>query len=136
MITRQSHATVYVFDQDRAKDFYVNKLGFEVRDDAKMGEFRWLTVGPKAQPNFRIVLMPIAGGPRMDDKQREMLKELVKTGSLGGGVLVTDNLDREYEELKAKGVKFPQPPTKNPWGYSAVLEDDSGNYFSISENDE
>jgi predicted enzyme related to lactoylglutathione lyase len=136
MITRQSHATVYVFDQDRAKDFYVNKLGFEVRDDAKMGEFRWLTVGPKAQPNFRIVLMPIGAGPRMDDKQREMLKELVKTGSLGGGVLVTDNLDREYEDLSAKGVNFPQPPTKNPWGYSAVLEDDSGNYYSISENDE
>jgi catechol 2,3-dioxygenase-like lactoylglutathione lyase family enzyme len=136
MITRQSHCTVYVFDQDRARAFYVDKLGFEVRDDARMGEFRWLTVGPKAQPSFRIVLMPIAGGPGMDDKHREMMKELVKTGALGGGVLVTDNLDREYADLTAKGVEFPQPPTKNPWGYSAVLKDDSGNYFSISENDE
>lgn len=136
MIIRQSHCTVHVLDQDRAKDFYVNKLGFEVRDDARMGEFRWLTVGPKAQPNFRIVLMAIATGPYMDEAACEMMKKLVQTGALGGGVLVTDNLDRDYEELTAKGVNFPQPPSKNPWGYAAVLADDSGNYFSINENDE
>ena len=45
MIQKLSHATVYVVDQDRAKDFYVGKLGFEVRTDQSMGGFRWLTVG-------------------------------------------------------------------------------------------
>jgi catechol 2,3-dioxygenase-like lactoylglutathione lyase family enzyme len=54
MIQRLSHATAYVIDQDRAFDFYVNKLGFEVRTDQRMGDFRWLTVGPKAQPDFEI----------------------------------------------------------------------------------
>ena len=48
MIQRLSHTTVYVLDQDAARDFYVNKLGFEVRMDASMDNgFRWLTVGSK-----------------------------------------------------------------------------------------
>lgn len=51
MINKLSHVTIYVLDQDRAREFYVDKLGFEIRSDATMeGGFRWLTVGPKAQP--------------------------------------------------------------------------------------
>ena len=51
MIQRLSHVSIYVLDQDAAYDFYVNKLGFEVRTDQKMDNgFRWLTVGPKGQP--------------------------------------------------------------------------------------
>ena len=133
MITKLSHATVYVLDQDRAKDFYLNKLGFEVRDDARMGPFRWLTVGPKAQPDVRIILMAIAAGPAMDEPQCALLRKLVEGGAMGGGVLVTDNLKRDYEELKAKGVEFPEPPVEQPWGFAAVLKDDSGNYWSIGE---
>jgi predicted enzyme related to lactoylglutathione lyase len=133
MITRLSHSTVYVLDQDRAKDFYVNRLGFECRDDARMGLFRWLTVGPKAQPDVRIVLMGIAPGPMMSEEQCALLRKLVGAGALGGGVLVTDNLKRDHEELAAKGVVFAQPPTEQPWGYAAVIKDDSGNYFSLGE---
>ena len=133
MITKLSHSTVYVVDQDRAKDFYINKLGFDVRDDATMGPFRWLTVGPKAQPDVRIILMKIAPGPSMNGEQCALLRQLVEAGALGGGVLVTDNLKRDYEELKAKGVEFPQPPTEQPWGFAAVFKDDSGNYYSLGE---
>jgi predicted enzyme related to lactoylglutathione lyase len=133
MITKLSHTTVYVLDQDRAKDFYVNKLGFECRDDARMGEFRWLTVGPKSQPDVRIILMKIAPTPTMTEAQADALRSLVASGTLGGGVLVTDDLKRDYEELRAKGVVFPQPPTEQPWGFAAVMKDDSGNYFSIGE---
>src|SRR5207253_6327413 len=57
MIQKVSHMVVYVLDQQRAYDFYVNKLGFDVRTDAKMGDFRWLTVGPKGQPDLEITLM-------------------------------------------------------------------------------
>src|SRR6266853_6615234 len=54
MIQRLSHAAIYVLDQDSAYDFYVNKLGFEVRDDQKMDNgFRWLTVAPKGQPDLK-----------------------------------------------------------------------------------
>src|SRR3954470_10376411 len=106
MIKKLSHATIYVTDQDRAKDFYVNKLGFECRDDAKMGPFRWLTVGPKTQPDMRIILMPVAPGPMLSEENAASIKKLVAAGALGGGVMTTDNLKRDYEQLVAKGVKF------------------------------
>jgi catechol 2,3-dioxygenase-like lactoylglutathione lyase family enzyme len=62
MIQRLSHATLYVIDQDAAKDFYVNKLGFELRMDESMGNgFRWLTVSPKGQPDLQIILMKVDG---------------------------------------------------------------------------
>ena len=51
MIQRLSHTNIYVLDQDAAREFYVDKLGFEVRDDHTMDNgFRWLTVGAKTQP--------------------------------------------------------------------------------------
>ncbi len=133
MITKLSHTTVYVLDQDCAKDFYVNKLGLECRDDARMGPFRWLTVGPKTQPDVRIVLMPIGAGPMLAEAHAAALRELVAAGALGGGVLVTDDLMRDHELLTAKGVVFAKPPTKEPYGFAAVIKDDSGNYFSLNE---
>jgi catechol 2,3-dioxygenase-like lactoylglutathione lyase family enzyme len=60
MITHQSHTSVYVLDQDSAKAFYTEKLGFELRIDFTMEEdfegagagFRWLTVSPPNQPDL------------------------------------------------------------------------------------
>jgi predicted enzyme related to lactoylglutathione lyase len=133
MIKKLSHATVYVLDQDRAKDFYVNKLGFECRDDARMGDFRWLTVGPKTQPDVRIILMAVGSGPMCTEEQAAKIRELVTAGVLGGGVMTTDDLRRDYEQMKAKGVEFARPPTEEPYGFAAVFKDDSGNYFSFNE---
>jgi hypothetical protein len=61
------------------------------------------------------------------------LRTLVAAGALSGGVLVTDNLRRDHEELAAKGVKFPKPPTEEAYGFAAILVDDSGNFWSIGE---
>ena len=62
MIQRLSHASIYVLDQDAARDFYVNKLGFEIRMDQSMDNgFRWLTVSPKGQPDFQLILMKVDG---------------------------------------------------------------------------
>lgn len=134
MITKLTHTTLYVLDQDRAKDFYVNKLGMECRDDAKMGAFRWLTVGPKTQPDVRIILMAIGAGPMVNEAHAKAMRDLLAAGApLGGGVLATDDLRRDYELLKAKGVEFPQPPKQEPYGFAAVFKDDSGNYWSFNE---
>ncbi len=133
MIKKLSHATVYVLDQDRAKDFYVNKLGFECRDDARMGDFRWLTVGPKTQPDVRLILMAIGSSPMMKEDHATQLRALVAAGALSGGVLVTDDLRRDYEALKARGVEFVRPPTQEPYGFASVFKDDSGNFFSFNE---
>jgi catechol 2,3-dioxygenase-like lactoylglutathione lyase family enzyme len=131
MIQRLSHATVYVLDQDRAKDFYVDKLGFEVRTDQSMGDFRWLTVGPKGQPDVELILMKIASGPMLDEATAQQLRALVEKGTFGCGVLETPDVRKDYEELSKKGVRFKFPPQERPYGIETVMQDDSGNWFSV-----
>src|SRR5262245_40644017 len=133
MITKHSHSTVYVTDQDRAKAFYTEKLGLEVRDDVKMGDFRWLTVAPKTQPDACIVLMPIASGPLMTEEQASQLRGLLEAGVLGAGVLETDDCRRDCEELKARGVAFAREPKEMPYGIEALMRDDSGNFYSLTQ---
>ena len=132
MITKLSHATIYCLDQDEAIDFYVNKLGFELRMDATMGEgFRWVTVGPKDQSGLEIILMKIAPGPFTDQATADTLKELVQKGAMGTGVFDTNDCQATYEELTAKGVEFISPPQNQGYGTEALFKDNSGNWFSL-----
>ena len=131
MIQRLSHATVFVLDQDRAKDFYVGKLGFEVRTDQSMGGFRWLTVGPKGQPDLELILMKISPGPMLDEASAAQLRALVQKGAFGVGVFETPDVRKDYEELSKKGVRFKGPPEERPYGTETVMQDDSGNWFSV-----
>lgn len=134
MITRLSHTTVYVLDQDEAKKFYVDKLGFEVRNDATMDNgFRWLTVGPKTQPDLEIILMGLKEGPMFPAEKVAQLRGLLQTGMIGAGVLEVDDCRKTYEQLKAKGVEFMQPPTERFYGIEALMKDNSGNWFSMTQ---
>lgn len=134
MISKITHSSVYVLDQDSAYDFYVNKLGFEVRMDAKMGpEARWLTVGPKQQPDFELVLMPIVDAMMPDKETAEQLRLLVKRGIFGGPVLECEDIHATYNELTSKGVVFTKPPTHEFYKLEAVFKDDSGNWFSLGQ---
>ncbi|HEY0783593.1 MAG TPA: VOC family protein [Thermoanaerobaculia bacterium] len=134
MIQRLSHVPVWVLDQDSAYDFYVNKLGFEVRTDATMENgFRWLTVGPKSQPDFEITLMKIGTGGEIPEEAAKALRDLVTQGRLGAGVFETADCQKTYEELSAKGVKFDSPPKDQFYGIEAIFRDDSGNWFSLSQ---
>jgi predicted enzyme related to lactoylglutathione lyase len=133
MIQRLSHSTLYVLDQEAARGFYVDKLGFEVREDESMGGFRWLTVGPKGQKDLEIVLMPVMTSPMMDAATAETLRALVKKGAFCAGVLETDDCKRTYEQLKEQGVEFMQPPTERHYGIEALVKDTSGNWWSVVE---
>jgi predicted enzyme related to lactoylglutathione lyase len=133
MIERLSHATVYVLDHDSAIDFYTKKLGLEVRTDAKMGDFRWVTVGVPGQPELEIALMEPKPGMVLDEETAAQLRSLVEKGILGGGVFETSDCAATYEVLKSRGVKFKNPPEKQPWGVAAVFTDDSGNFFSLTQ---
>jgi catechol 2,3-dioxygenase-like lactoylglutathione lyase family enzyme len=133
VITKISHSAIYVLDYDSAKDFYVNKLGFEVRADEKMADtFRWLTVGPPDQPDLEIILM-VPGPPQHDPETAKQLRELVAKGALGAGVLSTADCRKAYDVLSARGVTFLQEPAERPYGVEAVFRDDSGNWFSLTE---
>jgi catechol 2,3-dioxygenase-like lactoylglutathione lyase family enzyme len=134
MISKMSHASIYVLNQDSAYEFYVNKLGFKVHTDASMGkDMRWLTVTPPGQPEIEIVLTPVIEGMGFTKETASVMKELVKKGTFGFAVFECDNLLATYEELKAKGVEFKKEPTKEFYGYEALFIDDSGNWFSLGE---
>jgi catechol 2,3-dioxygenase-like lactoylglutathione lyase family enzyme len=133
MIQRLSFTQIYVVDQDAAKDFYVDKLGFEVRTDASMENgFRWLTVGPKGQPELQIILMKI-DGPNLDRDTAATLRHLLEKGVLCGGVLETSDCRQDYEDLKARGVEFSSAPVERFYGIEAVMKDNSGNWYSLTE---
>ncbi|MDW3193843.1 MAG: VOC family protein [Cytophagales bacterium] len=134
MIARMNHVSVYVLDQDSAYKFYVDTLGFKVKTDAPMGPgMRWLTVCPPEQQDLEIVLMPIMEGPVLDKETADQLRALIKKGTFGFGVFQCHDLNATYEEMKAKGVHFQKPPTKEFYGYEALFSDDSGNWFSLGE---
>lgn len=134
MITKISHTSIYVLDQDSAYDFYINKLGFEVRTDAQFGPgMRWLTVGPKDQKDMEIILMPVTEGMSLNKEQAEQLTTLVKSGAFGFGVFECKDIYATYEELKAKGVVFSKTPKEEFYGIEAIFKDDSGNWFSLGQ---
>jgi uncharacterized glyoxalase superfamily protein PhnB len=125
-----------VHDQDEALDFYTKKLGFEVRSDvtvAELGDFRWLTVGPVDQPDFAITLMGIPGPPVMDPDTAGQVKDLMAKGFAGTVFLTTEDCRASYEELKARGVEFSEPPEERPYGIDAGFRDPSGNSFRLTQ---
>jgi uncharacterized glyoxalase superfamily protein PhnB len=131
-----ANAQVWVNDQDEALAFYTQKLGMEVRIDAtmpEMGNFRWLTVGPAGQPDVAIVLMAIPGPPVMDADTAEQVRQLMAKGFAGTVFLTTDDCRASYEELKARGVEFSEPPEERPYGIDSGLRDPSGNSIRLTQ---
>jgi catechol 2,3-dioxygenase-like lactoylglutathione lyase family enzyme len=137
MISKMSHATIYVTNQDLALEFYRDKLGFKVITDATMdGGFRWLTVAPNGQPDFEIILMEPKPGFMFEEEAANQLRALIAGGKLGAGVFDTPNCQATYEELSAKGVEFLSPPAQRPYGIEAIFKDNSGNWFSLAQHKE
>src|SRR5215813_9065482 len=134
MIQRLSHTTLYVTDQDAAREFYGNKLGFELRMDQKMGDFRWLTVGPKGQPDLEIILMKIGANCGNDEEATRQITTLLTEGKFGAaGAFQTADCRKTYEELVARGVEFAAPPEDKFYGIEAIFKDNSGNRFSLTQ---
>jgi len=132
MITNVSLVTVYVTDQDGAKRFYVDKLGFAERTDVTLGDgFRWVTVGHPDQPELDVTLM--VPGPPLDEDMSAAVRRALANGSMGGVGLQTDDCRKTFEELSAKGVEFVQPPAERPYGIEAVMRDNSGNWLVLVE---
>jgi len=134
MIKKLTFATVYVLDQERAYDFYVNKLGFKVHTDASIGQDnRWLTVTPPDQPEIEISLLLVVEGEMFTKETVKTVTELIQKGTFGHGGFECNDIYATYEELKSKGVEFAKPPKEEFYGVAAVFQDDSGNWFSLTQ---
>ncbi|HEY2174767.1 MAG TPA: VOC family protein [Mycobacteriales bacterium] len=135
MITIGS-AQLWVHDQQAALEFYTRKVGFEVRSDVtlpEMGNFRWLSVGPAAQPDVAIVLMLIPGPPVMDTETAEQVRDLMGKGFAGTVFLVTEDCRAAYDELVGRGVEFTEKPEDRPYGIDAAFRDPSGNHIRLTQ---
>lgn len=133
MIKRLSHTAILVLDQNEAVEFYTKKLGFEIRMDNTLEGFRWVTVSPKGQPDHEMVLMEPTPGFMYDEKTAQTIRTLIKQGAMGAGVFTVDDCRKTFEELKAKGVQFMSEPQERPYGIEAVMRDNSGNWFSMTQ---
>jgi len=131
MISNVSLMTVWVDDLDDALDFYTDKLGFELREDVTMGDYRWLTVGHPDQPDLKLVLS--VPGPPLDDEAAGYIRRMLAKGTMNGGGLNVDDCRKTYEELSARGVTFLNEPADRPYGVEAVMRDNSGNWWVLVE---
>jgi len=122
---------VWVLDQQEALDFYVGKLGLEVAEDQDLGFMRWLTVRVPGDPGRRILLEK-PGPPSMDEAAAAQIRELVTKGATGFTVgFSTDDCQKTYETLVARGVEFTQEPTTREYGTDVGLRDPFGNHIRI-----
>ncbi len=133
MINGIDIVSVWVLDQDSARDFYTGKLGFELTNDIKLDNgMRWLTVRPPGSTGQEFVLMDPAHS-MLDQQTAEQVRALVAKGALSPGVLATSDCRGDYAVLVQRGVEFTQPPAERPYGIEAILRDDSGNWFSFTQ---
>lgn len=111
-LTRVQLLSVPVSDQDRARDFYVNTLGFDLISDTQLGPGqRWIQVGaPGAQTSLTLVTW----------------FETMPAGSLRGLVLESDDLEADIKALAARGVTVSDVQAA-PWGHFVTCEDPDGN---------
>jgi catechol 2,3-dioxygenase-like lactoylglutathione lyase family enzyme len=133
MITGISIVSVWVLDQDSAKEFYTKKLGFTLTNDVRMeGGMRWLTVRPPGSENQELVLMDPMHS-MLDEETAQQVRVLVAKGALSPGVMSTTDCKGDHHVLAADGVEFTMEPAERPYGTEAIMRDDSGNWFSFTQ---
>jgi predicted enzyme related to lactoylglutathione lyase len=119
MIKQIKFVSIPVADQDRALDFYTEKLGFTIMTDQPFDDKqRWIELRiPKAET--RVVLFT-------PDEQKDRIGTFMNTS------FICDDIEKTYGELKARGVEFADPPKKEQWGTYAIFKDSEGNSFVLS----
>ncbi len=126
MIDRVGTVSVFVSDQDRAKAFYTDVLGFELRTDAPLfpgATARWVAVAPKGAATEVVLYLP-------DENWAHYQQVVGKSQALTFNV--TD-MAALHADLRAKGVVFVQEPDPQPWGTYAMIQDSEGNHLILVE---
>ncbi|HEY8879126.1 MAG TPA: VOC family protein [Roseateles sp.] len=121
-------------DPEASLAFYRDTLGFEVRNDVGYNGLRWITVGPKGQPNTSIVLHPPAVTPGITEDERRTITEMMAKGTFGMLILATADLDKTFAKLQAEDAEIVEEPTMQPYGVrDCAVRDPAGNLLRIQE---
>jgi len=122
--------TVYVDDQDKALRFYTEVLGFVKKADVSQESYRWLTVASPEEPEGTEILLE-----RNDDEAVTTFQQAMFEQGQTAALFESDDIQRDYDRIKAAGAEFTMPPTKVTGSTIAILNDTCGNLIQIAQYD-
>jgi predicted enzyme related to lactoylglutathione lyase len=119
-------SSIFVTDQQKAMDFYTQKVGFVVKTDVPAGEYKWLTVGTE-DSEFELLLEPNAH-PASKEYQDKIFAD-----GIPATMFFVDDIKKEYDRLKGLGVEFKTEPVDAGGVMIAVFNDTCGNYITLCQ---
>jgi predicted enzyme related to lactoylglutathione lyase len=120
--------TIYVDDQQKALRFYTEVLGFVKKADFSNGPYRWLTVASPEDSDGPELQLALNDNPAAAAYQRAIFQQ-----NLPAAMFFTDDVQADYERMKARGAEFTMPPTSVTGSSIAVLSDTCGNLIQVSQ---
>jgi len=120
--------SVYVDDQDKALRFYTDVLGFAKKADFSQGPFRWLTVGSPDEPDGTELQLALNNNPAAKSYQQAIFQQ-----GQPAAMFFTDDVQADYERMKARGAEFTMPPTGVTASKIAMLNDTCGNLIQVTQ---
>jgi predicted enzyme related to lactoylglutathione lyase len=120
--------SVYVDDQEKALRFYTEVLGFAKKADFNNGPYRWLTVGSPEEPDGTQLQLALNNNPAAKAYQQAMFQQ-----NQPAAMFYTDDLQADYEAMKARGAEFTMPPTDVTASKIAMLKDTCGNLIQLTQ---
>jgi len=120
--------SVFVNDQAKALEFYTKTLGFVKKADFPAGKYRWLTIVSLEEPNGTQLVLEPNDNPAAKSYQESIFKQ-----GIPATMFFVDDIQKEYQRLKALGVRFTMVPTKTTGSTIAVFDDTCGNLIQITQ---
>jgi predicted enzyme related to lactoylglutathione lyase len=120
--------SVYVDDQEKALRFYTDVLGFVKKSDFSQGPYRWLTVASPEDPNGTELQLALNNNPAAQAYQQAQFQQ-----GQPAAMFFTDDLQADYERMKAKGADFAMPPADVTASKIAKVNDTCGNLVQITQ---
>src|SRR5882757_3111879 len=120
--------SVYVDDQEKALRFYTEVLGFVKKSDFSQGPFRWLTVASPEEPDGTELQLALNNNPAAKAYQQAMFQQ-----GQPAAMFYTDDLQADYERMKARGAEFSMPPMDVTGSKIARLNDTCGNLIQVTQ---
>jgi predicted enzyme related to lactoylglutathione lyase len=120
--------SIYVDDQEKALHFYTEVLGFAKRADFSQWSYRWLTVASPEEPDGTELQLALNNNPAAKAYQQAQFQQ-----NQPAAMFFTDDLQADYDRMKASGAEFTMPPTDVTASKIAMLKDTCGNIIQVTE---
>jgi len=118
--------SMYVDDQEQALRFYTDVLGFVKKADFSQGPFRWLTVASPEEPDGTELQLALNDNPAAKTYQQAMFQQ-----GQPAAMFYTNDVQADYERIKARGAEFTMPPTQVTGSTIAMVNDTCGNLIQL-----